>query len=121
MKKLLLVSFLCLLAVGAWANSNKGDVNGDNKIDVEDVVGIVNKILEEPADDFIEANADVNGDGKIDVDDVVAVVNIILNAEGAVEITEAKGWLESAYVKFNLFEGAKTYHIYIKGGQKIMK
>ena len=117
MKKLLLVSFLCLLAVGAWANSNKGDVNGDNKIDVEDVVGIVNKILGEPADNFIEANADVNGDGVIDVDDVVAVVNIILNAEGAVEITEAKGWLESAYVKFNLLEGAKTYHIYIKGGQ----
>jgi hypothetical protein len=47
-------------------------------VDVEDVVSIVNYILSEPADDFIEANADVNGDGKIDVDDIVAVVNIIL-------------------------------------------
>lgn len=55
-----------------------GDVNGDSKVDVEDVVGIVNKILGEPAEGFIEANADVTGDGKIDVDDVVAVVNIIL-------------------------------------------
>lgn len=55
-----------------------GDVNGDGKIDVEDVVAIVNKILGEPAAGFIEAAADVTGDSKIDVDDVVAVVNIIL-------------------------------------------
>ena len=39
------------------------------------------------------------------------------NPEGAVEITEARGWLESAYVKFNKFDGAKTYNVYIKGGQ----
>ena len=55
-----------------------GDVNGDGVVDVEDVVGIVNCILSEPANNFIEANADLNDDGKIDVDDVVAVVNIIL-------------------------------------------
>ncbi len=41
----------------------------------------------------------------------------VVNPEGAVEITEAKGWLESAYVKFALFEGAKTYNVYVKGGQ----
>jgi pectate lyase/lipopolysaccharide export system protein LptA len=34
-----------------------------------------------------------------------------------VEITEANGWLESAYVKFSLLSGATSYHIYIKGGQ----
>ena len=60
-----------------------GDVNGDGIVDVEDVVGIVNYILNEPADDFIEANADLNGDGKIDVDDVVTVVNIILESFGS--------------------------------------
>ena len=58
----------------------KGDVNNDMLVDVEDVVGIVNMILGEPADNFNEANADVTGDGKIDVDDVVAVVNIILDS-----------------------------------------
>jgi hypothetical protein len=58
----------------------KGDVNGDGKVDVEDIVGIVNKILGDPAEGFIEANADVNEDGKIDVDDVVGTVNIILNS-----------------------------------------
>lgn len=38
------------------------------------------------------------------------------NVSGRVCITEAKGWFESAYVKFDLFEGAKSYNIYIKGG-----
>ena len=36
---------------------------------------------------------------------------------GQVKITEAQGWLESAYVTFSLLEGAKSYHAYIKGGQ----
>lgn len=33
-----------------------------------------------------------------------------------VEITEAKGWNESAYVKWNILSGASSYHVYIKGG-----
>ena len=40
-----------------------------------------------------------------------------VNRAGAVQISEARGWLESAYVKFGLLEGAKSYHVYIKGGQ----
>ena len=36
-----------------------------------------------------------------------------------VVITEAQGWLESAYVKFNLYEGATTYNVYVKGGQYV--
>jgi pectate lyase len=38
------------------------------------------------------------------------------NEDGKVEITEAKGWLESAYVKFKRFGGYTLYHVYIKGG-----
>ena len=34
-----------------------------------------------------------------------------------VVITEAQGWLESACVKFDLFEGATTYNVYVMGGQ----
>ena len=41
----------------------------------------------------------------------------VTNTDGKVEITEYKGWLESAYVKFKKFEGAKTYNVYVKGGQ----
>ena len=39
------------------------------------------------------------------------------NAEGKVSITEARGWLESAYVKFLPYDGARGYHIYIRGGR----
>ena len=34
-----------------------------------------------------------------------------------VNITEAKGWLESAYVKWTPFEGATSYNVYVKGGK----
>ena len=40
-----------------------------------------------------------------------------LSATSQVSITEANGWLESAYVKFNRYNGAKTYNVYVKGGQ----
>ena len=34
-----------------------------------------------------------------------------------VNITEAKGWLESAYVKFDLYDNIRKYNVYVKGGQ----
>jgi pectate lyase len=40
----------------------------------------------------------------------------ISNEEGKVEITEAKGWLESAYVKFKKLGDCTLYHVYIRGG-----
>lgn len=39
------------------------------------------------------------------------------NVEGKVNITEAKGWMESAYVKWTPFSEASSYIVYIKGGQ----
>ena len=35
---------------------------------------------------------------------------------GGVNITEAKGWLESGYAKWDPFTGATSYNVYIKGG-----
>ena len=40
----------------------------------------------------------------------------VSNEDGKVEITEAKGWLESAYVKFKKLGDCMLYHVYIKGG-----
>lgn len=34
-----------------------------------------------------------------------------------VNITEAKGWLESAYVKWEPMKGATSYNVYVKGGK----
>ena len=41
----------------------------------------------------------------------------LLAHAGSVEVIEARGWLESAYVKFSLVDDAKTYNVYVKGGQ----
>ena len=38
------------------------------------------------------------------------------NAEGKVFINKAKGWLESAYVEWQVQEGVSNYAVYIKGG-----
>ena len=55
-----------------------GDVNGDSKVDVEDVNAIINIILESKTEADYPGNGDLNGDNKIDVEDVNAVINIIL-------------------------------------------
>ncbi|MBO4870779.1 MAG: leucine-rich repeat protein [Muribaculaceae bacterium] len=56
----------------------KGDVNGDEKVDVEDVNAAINIILELKPASYYPVNADVNGDNKIDIEDVNAIINIIL-------------------------------------------
>lgn len=37
--------------------------------------------------------------------------------KGKVAIQQAQSWLQSAFVEWLPFEGASTYHVYIKGGQ----
>ena len=41
----------------------------------------------------------------------------LLAQAGVVQIIDARGWLESAFVNFTLSDDAKTYLVYIKGGQ----
>lgn len=78
--------------------------------------------------DEAEGNIDVVGDGWNDTY-TKQVANLVFtkaveageqgdftNAQGKVEIIESKGWLESAYVTFNLFNGATSYNVYVKGG-----
>jgi pectate lyase len=36
---------------------------------------------------------------------------------GDLKITEAKGWMESLYAKWELLDGADNYAVYVKGGQ----
>ena len=56
----------------------KGDVNMDGKVDISDIVKIINYILDQPANPFNFFAADTNDDGEININDVVQVVNIIL-------------------------------------------
>ena len=57
-----------------------GDLNGDEVIDILDVVQIINIILEDINPSIeIYCNANVNQDEFINILDVVALINIILN------------------------------------------
>ena len=56
-----------------------GDVNGDDVISITDAVSIVNCIMGNPSENFIEEVANVNDDEGISITDAVGVVNIIMN------------------------------------------
>ena len=79
-------------------NTNLGDVNGDGKVDINDVVCMVNHILGSYNTNFVFENADMNGDGDINISDVTVLVNIILsNYAGTLNITDVDcGDLEPA-------------------------
>jgi len=53
-----------------------GDANGDGKINVLDVISVINKILKPNSN--ISGDADCNGDGKVNVLDVICIINKIL-------------------------------------------
>ncbi len=55
-----------------------GDANGDEQVNVTDIVATVNYIMNKPSDDFNKYAADVNGDGEVNVTDIVGMVNIIM-------------------------------------------
>ena len=57
-----------------------GDANGDMKVNVSDIVEIVNDILGKPSAKYNRTAADVNGDGQVNVTDIVNVVNIIMTS-----------------------------------------
>ena len=65
---------------GYTPSAIKGDVDGNRKVNVTDVMLIVNNILDIENAKFIASNADLNDNGDIDVTDVMKVVGIILNA-----------------------------------------
>ena len=51
----------------------EGDVNGDNNVDISDIVAIINMIA---AGEKAKV-ADINDDGDVDISDIVGVINII--------------------------------------------
>lgn len=55
-----------------------GDVNGDGRVSVTDVISMNSYILEEEPAQFIRKVADMNGDGKVTITDLVQVIDIIL-------------------------------------------
>ena len=56
----------------------KGDANGDEKVDVADIVEMVNAKKDQPSEKFNKRNADITGDGDITDADITEVTKIIL-------------------------------------------
>ena len=73
-------SFIVALIVATASSlaGVRGDVTGDNIVDVEDVNAVINIVLQLSQQNIIASSADVTGDGMIDVEDVNAIINIIL-------------------------------------------
>ena len=51
----------------------KGDVNEDNKVDISDVVAVINQMAGQASWRY----ADVNGDANVDISDIVNIINIM--------------------------------------------
>ena len=68
---------------GEEDESKPGDVNEDGKVNISDIVAIINVIAAGADDAGTPANkkADVNEDGKVNISDIVAVINIIAGGE----------------------------------------
>ena len=79
-RKLFLLSALMWAGTGPAFSTERllGDVNGDGRVNVADVDGIIGRILGSAAAAFDETAANVNGDARINVADYDGVLNIIL-------------------------------------------
>jgi hypothetical protein len=60
-------------------DNRMGDVNGDDLVNVADVVEMVNYVMGVPSAYFVSSVADMNTDGDINLFDLVKVVNVILS------------------------------------------
>ena len=86
----------------------KGDVNRDGKVDISDVVAIINTM----AGVLPYEDADVNNDDHVDISDIVAVINIIAGTESSDETsTEEETVVEEADTiqTLNICQGNVTY------------
>lgn len=57
----------------------RGDVNGDGKVSIDDVTCLIDYLLGSVTDDINPANADVNIDTSINIDDVTCLIDYLLN------------------------------------------
>ena len=67
-----------------------GDANGDMRVNVSDIVEIVNDILGKPSAKYNRNAADVNGDGQVNVTDIVNVVNDLRGLTKGIYIINGK-------------------------------
>ena len=99
-----------------FVTTNSGDVKYYNTADLASVKFEGNKTIVAPKDgsnnDEYDASVrEINFAKRLEQGDNGGVEN----PAGVMKITEAKAWLESAYLKWAPFEGASSYHVYVDG------
>ena len=99
-----------------FVTTNSGDVMYYNTADLASVKFEGNKTIVAPKDgsdnDEYDASVrEINFAKRLEQGDNGGVEN----PAGVVKITEAKAWLESAYLKWAPFEGASSYNVYVDG------
>ena len=67
-----------------------GDVNGDKKVNVTDVMCVANYIVGITPEVFVEEAADVNASGSINITDLIAIANIAVGNSSASVLNVAK-------------------------------
>lgn len=77
MKKLMAILVACLMPICLIAGS--GDVNGDGKVNVADIVELLNHLKGYPTKSYNASEADANNDGKVDFMDVSSIADIVVN------------------------------------------
>ena len=102
-----------------------GDANGDMKVNVSDIVEIVNDILGKPSAKYNRNAADVNGDGQVNVTDIVNVVNIIMTSSSSASARRAASnnslWLDGGTIRLRNAENytATQFDINLSEGQSV--
>ena len=71
-------TFCCMWVDSEPSEADKGDVDGNGDIDIDDVNALINLMLEYKTPDDYAGNPDVTGDGNYDIDDINALINILL-------------------------------------------
>ena len=110
MKKALIYSGMALaIAVTAQAQNKVNLTRADGSVETIEVSNI-------QTIDIDGSRLTVNGvDGTPRVyDGDVTAVSFIKSVAGSVQLTEAAGWFESAYVKWTNMAGASNYYVYVK-------
>ena len=116
MNKKLLTLFICLLPMALLAGS--GDVNDDGKINVADIVEIVNYIEGHASDNFKVEEADANADGSIDYEDVDALADVIMAGNDYIKVSPRVITITNDKKEFNvvLRTDQDPYNIWVNEG-----
>lgn len=81
-----LVTAASIAAVSAGAESMKGDVDGSGKIDIEDVVRVIQHINGiKSLKDHEKLTADIDHNDKVDIEDAAILINYINGASASID------------------------------------